>query len=116
MTVYDDDERLVNLAGYLSDKGVHVDIMSDADVVQQSFLRYQAAVAVKYGMDPGQALRAITLNPAKTMGLESRIGSLEPGKDADLVVFDGDPFDVATRTLTVFIDGRIVYEAGREPK
>jgi imidazolonepropionase-like amidohydrolase len=116
MTVYDDDERLVNLAGYLSDKGVHVDIMTDADVVQQSFLRYQAAVAVKYGLDRGQALRAITINPAATMGLESRIGSLEPGKDADLVVFDGDPFDVATKTLAVFIDGRVVYEAGREPK
>jgi imidazolonepropionase-like amidohydrolase len=116
MTVYDDDERLVNLAGYLSDKGVHVDIMTDADVVQQSFLRYQAAVAVKYGLDRGQALRAITLNPAATMGLESRIGSLEPGKDADLVVFDGDPFDVATKTLAVYIDGRVVYEAGREPK
>jgi imidazolonepropionase-like amidohydrolase len=116
MTVYDDDERLVNLAGYLSDKGVHVDIMTDADVVQQSFLRYQAAVAVKYGLDRGQALRAITINPAATMGLESRIGSLELGKDADLVVFDGDPFDVATKTLAVFIDGRVVYEAGREPK
>ncbi|MBN2265266.1 MAG: amidohydrolase family protein [Candidatus Aminicenantes bacterium] len=116
MTVYDDDERLVNLAGYLNDKAVHVDIMTDADVVQQSFLRYQAAVAVKYGMDPGRALSAITLNPARTMGLESRIGGLEPGKDADLVVFDGDPFDVATKVLTVIIDGRVVYEAGRGPK
>lgn len=116
MTAYDDEGRLVNLAGYLADKGVPVDIMTDADVVQQSFLRYQAAVAVKYGMDPMQALRSITLNPARTMGLEARIGSLEPGKDADLVVFDGDPFDVATRVLTVFIDGRVVYEAGKEPK
>ena len=116
MTAYDDEGRLVNLAGYLADKGVPVDIMTDADVVQQSFLRYQAAVAVKYGMDPKQALRSITVNPARTMGLEARIGSLEPGKDADLVVFDGDPFDVATRALTVFIDGRVVYEAGKEPK
>ncbi len=116
MTAYDDEGRLVNLAGFLSDKGVHVDIMTDADVVQQSFLRYQAAVAVKYGLDPRRALRAVTLDPARTMGLEARIGSLEAGKDADLVVFDGDPFDVATRTLTVFIDGRTVYEAGREPK
>ena len=116
MTAYDDGERLVNLAGYLADKGVHVDIMTDADVVQESFLRYQAAIAVKYGMDPRRALEAITLNPARTMGLEARIGSLEPGKDADLVVFDGDPFDVATRVLTVFIDGRAVYEAGGEKK
>jgi len=116
MTTYDDDGRLVNLAGFLSDKGVQVDIMTDADVVQESFLRYQAAVAVKYGMDPGQALRSITLNPARTMGLEARIGSLEAGKDADLVVFDGDPFDVATRTLMVFIEGRVVYESGKEPR
>jgi imidazolonepropionase-like amidohydrolase len=116
MTVYDDAGRLVNLAGFLSGKGVQVDIMTDADVVQESFLRYQAAVAVKYGMDPKQALRSITLNPARTVGLEGRIGSLEPGKDADLVIFDGDPFDIATRTVAVFIDGRAVFEAGREPK
>jgi len=110
MTTYDDEGRLINLAGYLADKGVHVDIMSDADVVQQSFLRYQAAVAVKYGMDPAEALRSITLNPARTMGLEDRIGSLEPGKDADLAVFDGDPFDIATWTVMVMIDGKVVFE------
>ncbi len=116
MTAYDDEGRLVNLAGYLAGKGVPVDIMTDADVVQESFLRYQAAIAVKYGMDPKEALKSITINPARTMGLEGRIGSLEPGKDADLAVFDGDPFDVATRTLAVFIDGRIVYEAGQDLK
>jgi imidazolonepropionase-like amidohydrolase len=116
MTAYDDEGRLVNLAGYLADKGVPVDIMTDADVVQESFLRYQAAIAVKYGMDPKQALRAITLGPARTMGLERRIGSLEAGKDADIVVFDGNPFDVASRVLTVLVDGRIVFEAGRDPE
>lgn len=116
MTAYDDGGRLVNLAGDLAEKGVHVDIMTDADVVQESFLRYQAAVAVKYGMDPARALESITLNPARTMGLEGRMGSLEPGKDADLVIFSGDPFDVATRVLMVFIDGRPVYEAGGEQK
>ncbi|HPW17179.1 MAG TPA: amidohydrolase [Candidatus Aminicenantes bacterium] len=110
MIAYDDQGRLVNLAGYLADKGVRVDIMTDADVVQESFLRCQAAIAVKYGMDPRRALEAITLSPARTLGLEARIGSLEPGKDADLVVFDGDPFDVATRVLAVFIEGRRVYE------
>ena len=116
MIAYDDEDRLVNLAGYLADKGVHVDIMTDADVVQESFLRYQAAIAVKYGMDPRRALEAVTIDPARTMGLEARIGSLEPGKDADLVVFDGDPFDVASKVLTVFIDGRAVYQAGGEKK
>jgi imidazolonepropionase-like amidohydrolase len=116
MTTYDDDEKLINLAGYLKDKGVQVDIMTDADVVQQSFLRYQAAVAIKYGMNPREALRSITLNPARTMGLDGRIGSLEPGKDADLAMFDGDPFDIATRTVMVLIDGRIVYDAAKVAK
>ena len=76
----------------------------------------QAAVAVKYGMLPQDALRSITINPARTLGLEDRIGSIEPGKDADLAVFDGDPFDPASRVVMVFIDGRVVYEAGKEPK
>ena len=113
MIVYDDNNQLINLADYLVKKGVFVCIMTDADVVQQPFLRTQAAIAVKYGMDPEQALRAITINPAKLMGLESRIGSLEKGKDADLVVWSGDLFDVRQEALRVFIDGREVY---RNPK
>jgi len=113
MIVYDDNNQLINLADYLVKKGVFVCIMTDADVVQQPFLRTQAAIAVKYGMDPEQALRAITINPAKLMGLEARIGSLEKGKDADLVVWSGDLFDVRQEALRVFIDGREVY---RNPK
>ena len=116
MITYDDQGRLVNLAGYLKEKGVQVDIMTDADVVQQAFLRCQAAVAVKYGMLPQDALRSITINPARTLGLEDRIGSIEPGKDADLAFFDGDPFDPASQVVMVFIDGRAVYEAEKEPK
>jgi imidazolonepropionase-like amidohydrolase len=108
MVTYDDENRPINLAEALSKKGVEVCIMTDADVVQQSFLRFQAAVAVKHGMDHGEALKAITINPARVAGLEDRIGSLAPGKDADLVMFDGDPFDIQTRVARVFIDGREV--------
>jgi imidazolonepropionase-like amidohydrolase len=111
MITYDDDGNLVNLADYLVKHGVEVNIMTDADVVQEQFLRYQAAVAVKYGMDPAEALKAITINPAKLTGLEKRIGSIEAGKDADLVIFDGDPFDIQSRALKVMIDGKVVYEA-----
>ena len=111
MITYDDDGKLVNLADFLVKRGVEINIMTDADVVQEQFLRYQAAIAVKYGMDPAEALKAITINPAKLTGLEKRIGSIEAGKDADLVVFSGDPFDIQSRTLKVMIDGKLVYEA-----
>jgi imidazolonepropionase-like amidohydrolase len=60
-------------------------------------------------MDPMEALKAITINPAKLIGMETRIGSIEPGKDADLVLFDGDPFDIQSRVQKVFIDGHIAY-------
>jgi imidazolonepropionase-like amidohydrolase len=105
MVTYDDQNRPINLAQALAKKGVEVCIMTDADVVQQPFLRFQAAVAVKHGMDPAEALKAITINPARVAGLESRVGTLDPGKDADFVVFDGDPFDIQSRVLKVFIDG-----------
>lgn len=111
MITYDDDGKLVNLADFLVKRGVEINIMTDADVVQEQYLRYQAAIAVKYGMDPAEALKAITINPAKLTGLEKRIGSIEAGKDADLVVFSGDPFDIQSRTLKVMIDGKLVYEA-----
>jgi imidazolonepropionase-like amidohydrolase len=114
MITYDDEGHLVDLADYLVKHGVEISIMTDADVVQQEFLRYQAAIAIKYGLDPDEALKAITLNPAKLIGMEDRIGSLEPGKDADLVIFDGDPFDVQTRVLKTFINGKLVYTAETE--
>jgi imidazolonepropionase-like amidohydrolase len=110
MIQYDDAGNLINLAGYLVDHGVEVTIMTDADVVQQEFLRYQASIAIKYGLHPSEALKAITINPAKLIGMEDRIGSLEPGKDADLVIYNGDPFDIQTDVLKTFINGELIYE------
>ncbi len=110
MIVYNEDNQLINLAKVLVDAGVEINIMTDADVVQQEFLRYQAATAVRYGLDPEEALKAITINPAKLIEAEDRIGSLEKGKDADLVIFDGDPFDFATKVCKVFINGVSVFD------
>lgn len=110
MITFDDQGNLINIADFLVKNGVEVNIMTDADVVQQEFLRFQASIAVKYGMDPLEALKAITINPAKLIGMESRIGSIESGKDADLVLFDGDPFDIQTCVQKVFINGHIVYD------
>ena len=63
-------------------------------------------------MDPFAALQAITINPARHVGIEDRVGSLEVGKDADIVITDGCPFEVSTRVKYVFIDGKEV--TGRE--
>jgi len=69
-----------------------------------------AAFAIKGGLDRNLALRAITLNAAEVLGVADRIGSIETGKDADLVVFSGDPFHYRTVVKSVFIDGESVYE------
>jgi imidazolonepropionase-like amidohydrolase len=76
-------------------------------------LLYEAAVAVHAGLDPADALRAITLEPARILGLADRIGSLEPGKDADLVLYDGDPFEYTTHVCRVLIEGRTVSDVCR---
>lgn len=68
-----------------------------------------ASLAVKEGLDRAEALRALTLNPARIMGLDDRVGSLAVGKDADVVVRSGDPLDVFSRALRVFVGGREVY-------
>ena len=77
--------------GVLARAGVQVSIITDNPVIPQSYLPLCAGLAVKAGMDPFEALKAITINPAKHLGVEDRVGSLEPGKDADLVLVDGDP-------------------------
>lgn len=73
-----------------------------------------AAFAVRNGLPEEEALKAITLSPAKILGLERRIGSLEKGKDADIVIFDGHPFRIKTKAEKVFIDG-IIHEVKEVP-
>src|SRR5699024_8902889 len=94
--------------GILTAAGVKVSIITDHPVVPIEFLVDQAALAVKHGMAPADALRAITLNPAEVLGVADRIGSLAPGKDADLVLWEGDPLDVRNRTVRVWQAGREV--------
>jgi imidazolonepropionase-like amidohydrolase len=77
---------------------------------------YQAATAIQYGMKPSDALEALTSLPAKTLGIDSMVGSIEVGKDGDLVVLTGDPFDVDTWVQTTIVGGRIVYERDRDEK
>ncbi len=76
-------------------------------------VHYEAAVAAGYGLPFEAALAAITTNPARILGIADRVGSLEEGKDADIVVFDGDPFEYTTRVCAVVIDGEVVSEKCR---
>jgi len=94
--------------GVLDRAGVPVSIITDAPVIPQQYLPLCAGLAVKAGMDPFRALQAITINPAKHLGIADRVGSLEEGKDADLVVTDGDPMVSDTRVVAVFLNGEKV--------
>ena len=77
-------------------------------------LKYDAGVAVAFGMSWDDALRAVTLAPAEVLGVANRIGSLQPGRDANLVIWSGDPFEFTTRAEHVFIRGREVSQPSRQ--
>ena len=97
--------------GILSRAGCHVSIITDCTVIPQQYLPICAGMAVKAGMDPFEALKAITINPAEHIGIADRVGTLEVGKDADVVIVDGSPFEVSGMVHRVLIDGKTVYSA-----
>ena len=105
-------EKTFATPGVLARAGVPVAICSDHPVTPSASLRLYAALAINEGMDPADALKAVTLWPAQIMGVADRIGSLEVGKDADLALYSGDPFDLTTRVERVLIDGRDVPRTG----
>ena len=94
--------------GVLSAAGCQVSIITDSPVIPQEYLPICAGLAVQAGMEPFAALQAITINPAKHAGIADRVGSLETGKDADIVITDGCPFEVSTNIKYVLIDGAII--------
>ncbi len=95
-------------AGDLSKAGASVSIITDSPVIPEQYLPLCAGLAVKEGMDPFEALKAITINAAKHIGVEDRVGSIEAGKDADFVITAGDPLESATCVEAVFINGERV--------
>ena len=96
--------------GILAAAGIPVSIITDSPVIPQQYLSLCAGLAVKAGMDPFQALQAITINPARHIGVEDRVGSLEAGKDADVVLTDGDPLVSDTVVKYVVVDGTILVK------
>ena len=98
-------------AGLLRRAGVPVAIIGNAgggdeEAFNVRNLRFEAGNAVAYGMSWDDALRAVTLTPAELFGAANRVGSLQPGRDANVVVWSGDPFEFATRAEHVFVQGR----------
>ena len=98
----------------LYDAGVMVSLHTDHPVVHQKLLRINAALAIRYGMPEEHALRAVTINPATSSRIDGRVGSIEVGKDADLVVLDGVWYEPSTRVDMVFVDGVRAYDRSTE--
>jgi imidazolonepropionase-like amidohydrolase len=94
--------------GVLAKEGVKVAIMTDHPVIPIQYLPVCAAMASREGMDEDKALKAITINAAEILGIQDRVGSLEKGKDADIVVYSGHPFDLRNKINMVIIDGEII--------
>ncbi|MFI6816486.1 amidohydrolase [Nonomuraea sp. NPDC050328] len=104
--------RSLRNPGILARAGVELAITTDHPVVPIHFLVHQATLAVKEGLDRETALKALTVNPARIMGLDDRVGALKPGLDGDVVIWSGDPLDVFSRAMRVFVNGREVYAYG----
>jgi imidazolonepropionase-like amidohydrolase len=105
-------------AGLLRRAGVRVVLIATSGTDVSRFnarnLKYEAGNAVAYGMSHDDALRGVTLTPAEVFGLSDRIGSLQPGRDANIVIWSGDPFEFSTRVEHVLIKGREIQEPSRQ--
>ncbi|MGI6357374.1 MAG: amidohydrolase [Bacillota bacterium] len=103
-------DRTLATPGICAEAGVKVALMTDHPIIPVHYLPICAGLAVKYGMDEDEALRAITLTPAEICGVAERIGSLVPGKEADIVIWDDHPFQYTTHVDYTIINGSIVYQ------
>jgi imidazolonepropionase-like amidohydrolase len=108
----------LNNAAILAERGVPVAITSayESYVPKTRVPRYEAAVAMVNGLGFDRALRAITLDAARILKIDDRFGSLEPGKVADVILYDGDPLETTTHVTHVVLGGALVYDRAVEAK
>ena len=97
-------------AGILSNTGLNVSLTTDHPVIPVQYLPICAGIAVKHGMKKEEAIKAMTINPAITLGIDNKVGSIEIGKDADIVIWDGDPLEIQSNVLYTIINGKVVYK------
>lgn len=102
--------KTIATPGILANAGLHVAICSDAYVNCEHQLPMIVGLAISEGMKPFDALRAVTIAAAEHIGIQDRVGSLEVGKDADILITDGNPFGIASTVKKVFIDGQLQAE------
>lgn len=96
--------------------GVTYAFHTDDPVVQGKWFRYCGAMAVRYGLPEEEALKGLTINAAKIARVSDRVGSIEKGKDADIVVLDGPWYEPKTRVDLVYVDGAVAYDRSKEAK
>ena len=92
------------------ENGITFGVMTDHPVLPLEYSRTQLAIFVAHGLPYLEGLRAITINAAKTVGLENRVGSIEVGKDADIVIYDNDPLHYMTKVVTTIVNGVVAYK------
>ncbi len=109
------DGRFWGIASKYMESGVkNLSLNTDSPVIPEHDLWFQGAMAVRYGVPVDVALRGVTLAPARAVLADDRVGSLEVGKDADLVIKTGDPFDIRSYVTMTIINGKIVYDVQRD--
>ena len=107
---YELKDKSFDAARVMYENQIPFAIMTDHPVTVLEYTRTQTALFVAKGLPYLEGLRAITIYAAKAVGLEARIGSLEPGKEADIALYSGDPLHYMTKTKMVLIGGKVVYQ------
>ena len=107
-------EEVMRAPTYLVERGITFAFHTDDPVVMSKHQRYNAALAIRYGMAPEDALAALTINPARIAEVDDRVGSLEIGKDADFVVIDGPWYELTSRVEQVYVDGRLAFDVSEQ--
>ena len=108
---YELKDKSFDAARIMYENNVPFAIMTDHPVTSLEYTRTQAAIFVAHGLPYLEGLKAITIYAAKAVGLEDRVGSLEIGKDADIVLYDADPFNYMTKVKKVFVRGEEAYNS-----
>ena len=111
-----DEDRWHNGPAELAAAGVDVALQMDMSAQHNKVFLEVGSLLIRHGMREADALKALTLNGAKAIMMQDRIGSLEPGKDADVVLLDGAPFELQTYVTQTFIDGKLEFELKQKPQ
>jgi imidazolonepropionase-like amidohydrolase len=103
-------EKISRNAALLVDQGIKTAFVSHMPEGEPWGLRFSALLLVHQGVSQEEALKTITINPARILGVDNAVGSLEEGKDADMVILSGEPLDLSSRIVAVYVNGRPVFE------